>query len=106
MVVTKQERVHLHKGAPVFTLRPTVDEMMVSAAEIYGKSTLGVILTGMGSDGTFGMKAIKKTGGLNIAQNQETCVVFGMPKAAIAAGVIDSVVSLDEIPDEIVKRCK
>jgi two-component system, chemotaxis family, protein-glutamate methylesterase/glutaminase len=106
MVVTKQERVHLHKGAPIFTLRPTVDEMMVSAAEIYGKRTLGVILTGMGSDGTLGMKAIKKTGGLNIAQNQETCVVFGMPKAAIAAGVIDSVVSLDEIPDEIVKRCK
>ncbi len=105
MVVTKQEKVHLHKGAPVFTLRPTVDEMMVSAADIYGKRTLGVILTGMGSDGTLGMKAIKTNGGLNIAQNQETCVVFGMPKAAIAAGVVDSVVSLDDIPNEIVKRC-
>ena len=105
MVVTKQERVHLHKGPAMYNLRPTVDEMMVSTAGIYGKRTLGVVLTGMGSDGTKGMKAIRKLGGYNIAQNEKTCVVYGMPKSAFNAGVVDSVVYLDDVPNEIVKRC-
>ena len=51
--------------------------------------TVGVILTGMGSDGAHGLKAIKEAGGYNIAQDESTCIVFGMPKEAIALGVID-----------------
>ncbi len=105
MIVTRQEKIHLHKGPAMYNLRPTVDEMMVSTADVYGPRTLGVVLTGMGSDGTIGMKAIKKFGGWNIAQNEKTCVVYGMPKSAINAGVVDTVVSLGDVPQEIVKRC-
>lgn len=105
MVLKRDQRVHLHKGPPVFGLRPTVDEMMTSTARVFRSQNIGVILTGMGSDGVKGMKMIKELGGVNIAQNEETCVIFGMPKAAINAGVVDSVLPLTSIPKEIVMRC-
>ncbi len=105
MTVTKRKRIHLHKGPVVYNLRPTVDEMMVSTAKVFGSKTIGVILTGMGSDGVKGMQSIKKYGGLNIAQDEETSVVYGMPKAAYDAGVVDIVLPLNKIPREIVKRC-
>jgi two-component system chemotaxis response regulator CheB len=106
MNVTKTNRIHLHKGPPMYNLRPTVDEMMISAAEIYGKRTLGVILTGMGEDGKKGMSKIKQNNGVNIAQDRETSVVFGMPKAAIDAGVVDVVLPLEKISNEIIDRCR
>ncbi|MGZ3955851.1 MAG: chemotaxis-specific protein-glutamate methyltransferase CheB, partial [Flavisolibacter sp.] len=65
---------------------PSVTGLMLSVAEVYGSRSIGVILTGMGKDGVEGMKAIKKAGGYTIAQNEETCVVFGMPRAAIEDG--------------------
>ena len=105
MNVTKTEKIHLHKGPPKFNLRPTVDEMMVSTAERYGDRTVGVILTGMGDDGVLGMKEIRAQKGFNIAQDERTCVIFGMPKAAIRAKVVDLVAPLDKIADEIVRRC-
>ena len=67
---------------------------------------VGVLLTGMGRDGAKGMKAIKERGGITIAQNEETCVVFGMPKAAIEEGCVDVVLPLHKIPFEIVRRCR
>lgn len=105
MVVKRDKRVHLHKGPQVFGLRPTVDEMMISSAHVFSTKNIGVILTGMGSDGVKGMRQIKERGGVNIAQDEETSVIFGMPKAAINAGVVDSILPLTSIPNEIVLRC-
>lgn len=76
---------------------PSVTGLMESVAEVYGSRCIGVILTGMGKDGTDGMKAIYKAGGYTIAQNEESCVVFGMPRAAIAEGCIRQIVPLNEI---------
>ncbi len=76
---------------------PSVNALMHSVAEVYGKRAIGVLLTGMGKDGATGMKAINDKGGYTIAQNKETCVVFGMPKAAIDANAIKQVVNLYEI---------
>jgi two-component system chemotaxis response regulator CheB len=74
---------------------------MVSAAEVYGSNVIGVVLTGMGHDGGFGMKTIKKRGGHTIVQNKETCVIFGMPKAVIDLNAADHVVGINEIPIKI-----
>jgi len=95
--------ISLNKKPPVHGLRPTVDTMMLSVAEVYGDKTIGVILTGMGSDGTRGMKAIKESEGKTMAQDEDTCVVYGMPKAAVEEGVVDKVVPLDKIAEEIMK---
>lgn len=95
--------VKLNQGPPVFGLRPTVDSMMLSVAEVYDDKTAGVILTGMGSDGVKGMKAIKANKGRTIAQNEDTCVVYGMPKAAVEEGAVDKIVPLDRIAEEIMK---
>jgi two-component system chemotaxis response regulator CheB len=84
---------------------PSVDRMMIPAAEIYGDKVLGILLTGMGSDGKLGMKSIKEKGGMTIAEAEETCVVFGMPKEAIGMGVVDKILPLDQIPIEVVRRC-
>ena len=82
--------------------KPSVDISMNSVAEAYPGRSLGVILTGMGSDGSKGMKAIKDRGGKTLVQNEETCVVYGMPKAVVDAGLADKVVSLELIAGEIV----
>lgn len=95
--------ISLNQGPPVYGLRPTVDSTMLSAAEVYSGKVIGVILTGMGSDGTRGIRAIKKNKGKTIAQDKDTCVVYGMPKAAVESGAIDKVVPLDKIAKEIMK---
>ena len=81
--------------------RPSADVLMASAAEVYGALAVGVVLTGMGADGTEGLRAIKEKGGLTLAEAEETCVIFGMPKAAIEAGVIERTLPLDRIASEI-----
>jgi two-component system chemotaxis response regulator CheB len=81
--------------------RPSVDVLMASAADVYGPRALGVVLTGMGSDGTEGLRAIRGRGGLTLAEAEETCVIFGMPKSAIEAGVVERTVPLDRIAGEI-----
>jgi two-component system chemotaxis response regulator CheB len=74
---------------------------MASAAEVFGPHALGVVLTGMGSDGTEGLRAIREQGGLTLAESEETCVIFGMPKSAIDAGVVHRAVALDKVAGEI-----
>jgi two-component system chemotaxis response regulator CheB len=81
--------------------RPSVDVLMASAADVYGPLALGVVLTGMGADGTEGLRAIRDRGGLTLAEAEESCVIFGMPKAAIEAGVVERTVALDRIAGEI-----
>lgn len=84
---------------------PSVDVTMLSVAEIYSRDALGIILTGMGTDGLKGMTAIKQRGGKTLAQDEETCVVFGMPRACIERGIVDKVVPLPEMADEIIRVC-
>lgn len=85
-----------------FIYRPSVDALMLSVAEVYPGRTLGVILTGMGNDGLKGLTVLKKTGGRIFAQNEETCVVYGMPKAVVDAGIADKVLPIDEMAGEII----
>ena len=89
--------VDLKDGPLVSRHRPSVDVLFRSAARYAGKNAVGVILTGMGDDGAKGMKELKDAGAMNIAQNEETCVVFGMPKEAIAAGAVDYTLPLEQI---------
>lgn len=83
--------------------RPSVDRVMASAAETYGPRTLGVLLTGMGRDGADGMGRIKAAQGQTIAEDESTCVVYGMPRAAVEAGAADHVLPLPQIAGEIVR---
>jgi two-component system chemotaxis response regulator CheB len=76
--------------------------MMTSAVEAFQGPLLGVIMTGMGKDGLEGLKLIKKKSGVVIAQDEDTCVVYGMPRAAVEEGVTDTVLPLDEIPSAMV----
>ncbi len=81
---------------------PSINALMDSVAEVYGKKTIGVILTGMGKDGAHGVKKIKETGGFTIAQDEKTSVVFGMPKEAIKSGKIDSIIPIQEVGNFVV----
>jgi two-component system chemotaxis response regulator CheB len=81
--------------------RPSADVLMASVAAAYGPSALGVVLTGMGSDGTEGLRAIKEAGGRTMAESEESCVIYGMPKVAAEAGVVQRTVSLLRMADEI-----
>ena len=84
----------------------SANEPMISLAPIYGRNATGVVLTGMGNDGTEGLRAIKRYGGYTIAEDESTCIVNGMPKEAIKAGVVDKVVPLHKIAEEIVRRVR
>ena len=96
-------KIRLSKKTSVRAVFPSVDYAMESAARAYGGDTLGVLLTGMGSDGAKGMKAIKDAGGSTIVEDQSTCIVFGMPKAAMELGCVDEVVPLPQIARTILR---
>lgn len=85
---------------------PSGDVLLKSVANAYGNKAIGVILTGMGRDGVEGIKAIREFGGVTIAQDEKSCVVFGMPKAAIEANVIDKILPINEIYKEILELLK
>jgi two-component system chemotaxis response regulator CheB len=82
---------------------PSVDVFFTSAARARGEGTVGILLTGIGRDGVKGMAAIKRRGGITIAQDEASAIVFGMPKAAIESGSVDLVVSLEQVPTLMVK---
>ena len=90
------------KQAQADTLTPSVDLVMNSVAEIFEENTVGIILSGMGCDGCQGMKAIKKHGGRTIVQD-ESSLIFGMPKAVIDAGIADKVLPAGEIAEAIME---
>ena len=92
----------LNQGPPVNRHRPFVDVLFRSAANYAGKNAIGVILTGMGKDGALGMLEMKQAGAYNFAQNEESCVVFGMPKEAIAVGGTDEIVALSEMAERVI----
>jgi two-component system chemotaxis response regulator CheB len=91
----------LSDGPPVNRHRPSVDVLFRSAANHVGKNAIGVILTGMGKDGAQGMLEMKQAGAYTFAQDEASCVVFGMPKEAILAGGVDEVLPLQDIPTHV-----
>jgi two-component system chemotaxis response regulator CheB len=105
MIVSANGTVKLDNGPTQHGVRPAVDPMMKTAAKVYQNQVIGVILTGMGRDGSCGMQAIKENGGKTIAQNQKTCTVYGMPKTAIEEGNVDKILPLTKIPKQIIKWC-
>ena len=94
----------LSDGELVNRHRPSVDVLFRSAAEHAGKNAVGVILTGMGKDGALGMLEMKRSGAYNFAQDEASCVVFGMPKEAIAAGGTDEVLPLRDIAPGVLRH--
>ena len=94
-----QSKIKLSSTPKILGVRPAVDYLFQSAAENYGAELVGVILTGMGHDGSQGMVEIKKRGGFTLAQDQETSVVYGMPGNAVKKGVVDQIASLAELSE-------
>jgi len=94
----------LNQGELVSRHRPSVDVLFRSAANCAGKNAIGVILTGMGKDGAVGMLEMHKAGAYNFAQDEASCVVFGMPKEAIAAGGVDEVVALKNMAKSVLSK--
>ena len=86
---------------PENNCKPSVDYLFRSVAREYGSQVTGVVMTGMGNDGKLGLQVIKASGGVGIAQNADTCVVYGMPKEVVDAGLADVVSPLEEIGNEI-----
>jgi two-component system chemotaxis response regulator CheB len=99
---TLESVVTISENREAFAYRPSVDALILSIAECYPGRALGVILTGMGNDGLKGLTELKRNGGRVFAQNEQTCVVYGMPKAVVDAGLADKVLSLEEMAGEII----
>ncbi|EAT14631.1 protein-glutamate methylesterase/protein-glutamine glutaminase [Desulfuromonas acetoxidans] len=97
--------VELKDGPLVSRHRPSVDVLFRSTARYAGKNAIGVILTGMGDDGAKGMKEMKEAGAVTFAQNEASCVVFGMPNEAIKLGGVDKVLALSQIPRNVLDLC-
>src|SRR5262249_38664815 len=97
IVLSDEAQLHGH--------RPSVDLLFRSVAAEFGVRAVGVLMTGMGEDGADGLGLIKSAGGLTFAQNEESCVVYGMPKAAIEKGHAMRVVPLDALANTIIAQC-
>jgi two-component system, chemotaxis family, protein-glutamate methylesterase/glutaminase len=97
----RRYHIAIKDGPPVSRHRPSADVLFRSAAQYAGPNVLGIIMTGMGDDGAKGLLEMRKLGATTRAQDEESCVVFGMPKEAIACGAVQKVVSLSQIPKEI-----
>ncbi len=106
MTVKAGNKIRLNQEPAVLGLRPAADVTMQSTAQVYGASSIGVILTGMGSDGTKGAALIKAAGGKIAAQDEATCVVYGMPRSVVESGNVDKIVPLPQMAQEIVLMCQ
>ena len=95
----------LSEDAPVNGHRPSVDVLFHSIAEEFGPQAMAVLMTGMGEDGAVGLGEIRAAGGFTVAQSQQTCVVFGMPKAAIERGYVMRIADLQELPSILQAQC-
>ena len=98
-------RIKIKDGPLVCYQRPSVDVLFTSVAMVMGPKAVGVILTGMGNDGAQGMKRMKDQGSYNIAQDEATCAIFGMPREAIRAGAVDQTLPLDRVAQAVMTAC-
>ncbi len=97
-------RARVFDGEPVNRHKPSVEVLFDSAARVVGRRAIGVMLTGMGADGAKAMKAMRDAGAYNVAQDEASCVVFGMPREAIAAGAVHEVLPLASIAPRLIER--
>jgi len=104
MTVTEKGTVTLNQEPTVLGVRPCADITIASAAKIYQKDVICVVLTGMGHDGTMGASVVKKYGGYCIVEEESTCIVYGMPKSVVVAGHADEIVPIHKIAESIIKR--
>jgi two-component system chemotaxis response regulator CheB len=101
MKIDTGKRIAFCSRRPQDIYFPSCNTLLSSVAGIYGKNSIGIILTGMGDDGIAGMKDIRSAGGLTLAQDEKSSVVFGMPRVAIESGCIDKILPIDKMADEI-----
>jgi len=94
----------LSQSAPVNHHRPSVEVLFRSVAQYAGKNAIGIMLTGMGKDGAVGMLEMRQAGAYNLAQDEASCVVFGMPREAIAVGAVDEVVPIQEMTQRVLSK--
>ena len=103
MMVRSPNHIQTNQGPKRFGARPSINVTMVSASEVFGANTVGILLSGMGQDGAFGMRMIKKRHGTTLAQNESSSIIFGMAKAAQEMNAVDKMVDADNLISEIVK---
>ena len=103
MIVKSPDHVEINQSPKRFGARPSVNVTMVSASEVFGANTIGILLSGMGQDGAFGMRMIKKRHGTTLAQNESSSIIFGMAKAAQNINAVDKMIDADNLISEIVK---
>ena len=104
MLLDKKGVLHVHESDPSETYKPSVDLTFRSIAEHFPNKTLAIVMTGMGADGRNGSELLKQAGAVVWAQDEQSCVVYGMPAAIVDAGLADEVLSLDDIGSHIVAR--
>lgn len=97
--------IRLHQAPPIHNVRPAADYLMSSVAKYFGPQAVGVVLTGMGRDAAKGLLEMREKGSYNIAQDEKTCVVYGMPKVAVGLGAIHKILPIDHIAQHIVDYC-
>ncbi|MHA2180316.1 MAG: chemotaxis protein CheB [Promethearchaeota archaeon] len=105
-VENKKPFIKIYKGTPVNFCMPSIDVLFFSAARVFKERTLGIILTGMGSDGVQGLGAIKNSGGSTIAESEETCILYAMPKFAAEKGFADKILPNHDIHQKILEFSK
>ena len=98
--------IRVTNDPPIHNCKPSVDYLFRSVALVYQERAIGVILTGMGSDGALGLKEMKGRGAATIAQEKKSCIVYGMPKEAVSLGAVDVISPLSRIHTELLKRVR
>ena len=106
VTLTRTGQVQLSEGPPVNGVKPAVDVTLMSAVAAFGEKALAVILTGMGHDGRDGARALKQAGGMVFAQDEETCVVYGMPRSVVEAGLADAVLPIEEMSGAVAEALR
>jgi two-component system, chemotaxis family, protein-glutamate methylesterase/glutaminase len=106
MVFDEHGIVKLNQNPPMHGVRPAVDVTLISIAQNFGKQIISVTLTGMGNDGTTGATLVRSSGGYVIAEAEESCVVYGMPRSVVEAGAAQKIIPLNSMANEIVQKLK
>lgn len=101
MEIIKGKKINLDDGPSIWGVKPAVDKLFLSVSKVCKGEVISVVLTGMGKDGAEGIRVIKENGGVTIAQDEETSVIYGMPKAAYETGAVDYVLPLEKIAFKI-----
>lgn len=106
MLVSRKRTIEINQGPPICGVRPSVDATMRSVSPVFRSKCMGVVLTGMGCDGTAGAGVIKGAGGHVLVEDESTATIYGMPKCVAEAGHADCIAPLDRIPQEIMRMLK